>query len=185
MRAHAEVFIVPVIDVDNVATGNGGKEENPRDHNRDWDDKPLYPEVAAAQQHLRELAREDRLDVFLDLHNPAAGDLRPFFFGGPADLLVDVTRASRDRFLSMAHTRISGPLVLEEKIHETGPKYHPLWNQISDVWVTNHGNRHTVAACLETPWNTPHSTTDGYLNVGRQLGAAVADYLRGLENQSK
>lgn len=48
LRQHAEIFIVPIMDVDNAATGNGGKEANPRDHNRDWDDHPVYPEVAAA-----------------------------------------------------------------------------------------------------------------------------------------
>ena len=60
LRANAEVFLVPIIDVDNAATGNGGKEANPRDHNRDWDDQPYYPEVAAAQQRLRGWVKENR-----------------------------------------------------------------------------------------------------------------------------
>ncbi len=179
LRAHAEIFVVPVMDADNAATGNGGKEANPRDHNRDWDDAPIYPEVAAAQRRLLGFAEEDRLDVFLDLHNPSAGDLRPFFFGGPRELLPEATRASRDRFLAAARGRISGPMQLMEEMRETGPKYHPLWRQISDVWVTSHGNPRTMAACLETSWNTPHSTTEGYLAVGRQLGLSVADFLRG------
>jgi hypothetical protein len=44
--------------------------------------------------------------------------------------------------------------------------------------VSEHANPDTVAACLETPWNTPHSTTDGYLDIGAKLGRAVADFLR-------
>jgi hypothetical protein len=179
LRTHAEVFIVPVMDVDNVATGNGGKEANPRDHNRDWDDQPVYPEVAAAQRRLRELAADGRLDVFLDLHNPAAGDLRPFFFVGPPDLLSEAARTNRASFLAAARKRISGLLELQEKARETGPNYHPLWRQISGQWVNDHGNPHTLAACLETSWNTPYSTTDGYLTVGRHLGLSVADFLRG------
>lgn len=178
LRAHAEVFIVPVMDVDNVATGNGGKEANPRDHNRDWDDTPVYPEVAAAQRHLLALATAGRLDVFLDLHNPGAGDLRPFFFVGPPDLLTDTGRMNRAAFLAAAQRRIAGPMSLDEKPHVTGPSYHPLWRQISGQWVNDHGNPHTMAACLETSWNTPHSTVEGYLTVGRQLGLAVADFLR-------
>ena len=35
LRQHAEIFIVPVMDVDNTATGNGGKDAQPQDHNRD------------------------------------------------------------------------------------------------------------------------------------------------------
>ncbi len=178
LRQHAEVFIVPIMDVDNVATGNGGKEANPRDHNRDWDDKPVYPEVAAAQARLRELTKENRLDVFLDLHNPAPGDARPFFFIGPRELMAEPARVNLSNFLALARARISGPLELADKPRETGPSYHPLWRQISGQWVSDHGNSHTVAACLETSWNTPASTTDGYRTVGKQLGLAVVDFLR-------
>lgn len=178
LRKHAEVFIVPIMDVDNVATGNGGKEADPHDHNRDWTDKPVYPEVAAVQERLRQLAKEDRLDLFVDLHNPALNDLRPFFFCGPPELLSQTSRANRETFLKLAREHINGPLVLEDKPRITGPSYHPLWRQISGQWVTDHGNTHTIAVCLETSWNTPHSTTTGYHTVGRQLGLAIAAYLR-------
>jgi hypothetical protein len=178
LRANAEVIVVPIMDVDNAATGNGGKEAAPRDHNRDWDDKPVYPEVAAAQRRLREWKDAGRLDVFIDLHNPGPADLGPFFFMGPEELLTEVGRENRADFLSCARNRISGPLELQEKPRITGPGYHPLWKQISGQWVTANGNPHTLAACLETSWNTPHSTQENYRTVGRQLGLAVADYLR-------
>jgi hypothetical protein len=178
LRRHAEVFVVPLMDVDNVATGNGGKEAAPRDHNRDWDDKPVHPEVAAAQRRLLELARENRLEVFLDLHNPGPGDAQPFFSVGPPELLTETGRAIRSNFLARAQQRINGPLALAEKPRLTGPAYHPLWRQISGQWVNAHGNPHTLAACLETSWNTVHSTTEGYRTVGRQLGLAVTDHLR-------
>lgn len=179
LRGHAEIFIVPIMDVDNAATGNGGKEAAPRDHNRDWDDKPVYPEVAAAQQRLRTLAKENRLDVFLDLHNPGPSDWRPFFFLGPSEFMAEAGRVNQTNFLAATRARINGPMAVEEKPRFTGPAYHPLWRQISGQWVTANGNPHTVAACLETSWNTANSTTEGYRTVGRQLGLAVADFLRG------
>lgn len=178
LRANAEVVIVPVMDVDNVATGNGGKESAPRDHNRDWDDQPIHPEVAAAQRTLAEWGKAGRLDVFLELHNPGYADLRPFFFAGPEDLLTDLGRKNRADFLKIACAHIADPLALEEAIRITGPSYHPLWKQISTQWVTAHGNPQTFAGCLETAWNTPHSNTEGYRTVGRQLGRAVAEYLQ-------
>ena len=178
LRDQAEVVIVPIMDVDNAATGNGGKEAAPRDHNRDWDDKPVHPEVAAAQKLLKEWASHGRLDLFLDLHNPGAADLRPFFFVGPEELLTEEGRKRRSAFLAAARQQIADPMPLEEKPRITGAGYHPLWRQISGQWVNEHGNSHTVAACLETSWNTPHSTPNGYQAVGRQLGLAVADYLR-------
>jgi hypothetical protein len=119
------------MDVDRVTTGDGGKESAPRDHNRDWDDQPVYPEVAAAQQRLREWAAAGRLDVFLELHNPGFADPRPFFFAGPEDLLADAGRRNRADFLALAHQHISDPLALEENARITGPGYHPLWKQIT------------------------------------------------------
>jgi hypothetical protein len=163
------------MDVDNVATGNGGKEANPRDHNRDWDAKPVYPEVEAAQKRLRQIAEEGRLSFFIDLHNPAAGDKRPFFFTGPPEFLTPAGRERRDRFVEIAVQRISDPLALLETPRITGPSYHPLWKQISGQWVNANGNPDTVAICLETSWNTPHSTTEGYRTVGRQLGLSIAE----------
>jgi hypothetical protein len=179
LRAQAEIVIVPIMDVDNVATGNGGKEAAPRDHNRDWDATPVYPEVAAAQKQLKAWAEAGRMDVFLDLHNPSAGDSRPFFFVGPEELLTEEGRKNRAAFLQIAERRIAEPLPVEAKPRLTGPAYHPLWRQISGQWVNANGNPHTVALCLETSWNTPHSTTEGYLTVGKQLGQTVAEFLRG------
>ena len=60
----------------------------------------------------------------------------------------------------------------------TGPAYHPLWRHKSDVWVDEHARTDAVAACLETAWNTPYSTTAGYREVGAKLGRAIADMLR-------
>lgn len=177
LREHAEVFVVPVMDVDRVATGDGGKESAPRDHNRDWTDVPHYPEIAATQRRLLGFAAEGRLAVFLDLHNPGPNDRRPFFFVGPPELLSDAGRANRERFLGLAAARLDGPLALDPKPRVTGRNYHPLWRQISGQWVNDRGNPHTLAACLETSWNTPHSTTAGYREVGAKLGRALADYL--------
>lgn len=177
LRDSAEIVLVPIMDVDRVVTGDGGKEADPHDHNRDWSETPHYPEVAAAQDHLKAFAAEGRLAVFLDLHNPASRDLRPFFFVGPPDLLSETAQANRERFLDLAAAHLTGPLALDPKPRVTGANYHPLWRRISGQWVNDHGNEHTLAACLETSWNTRHSTSDGYRAVGRQLGEALAAYL--------
>lgn len=180
LRSHAEIFIVPIMDVDNAATGNGGKEAAPRDHNRDWDDQPVYPEVAAAQQRLRTLAKEDRLAVFLDLHNPGPGD-PTFFFVLEPQFLKEPMIAQCQRFVELAYGRISKikPLIpMSNRPKTTGPSYHPLWRNMSASWVSMNGNPDSVSLCLETIWNYENSTTTGYGAVGRELGRATADYLR-------
>lgn len=179
LREHAEVFVVPIMDIDNTAAGNGGKDALPQDHNRDWSPKPHWNEVQAAQRKVAELVAEQRMDVFLDLHNPAPGD-PTFFYILPAELLKEPARALRDRFIELAYERISRaepriPMSSRPKL--TGANYHPLWRQISSNWVNMHGNEHTVSLCLETGWNFTHSTTEGYRAVGRNLAAAVQAYL--------
>ena len=104
LRQYAEIFIIPVMDVDNTATGNGGKNALPHDHNRDWSAKPHWNEVRAAQQRVGRLIDEGRMDVFLDLHNPAPGD-PSFFYILPSKMLKEPMIGLRDRFIDLAYAR--------------------------------------------------------------------------------
>ena len=179
LRQHAEVFIVPVMDVDNTATGNGGKNALPHDHNRDWSRKPHWNEVRAAQRKVGKLIDEQRMDVFLDLHNPAPSD-PSFFYILPSEMSKEPMISLRDRFISLAYARISKvkpQLPMSSKSRVTGASYHPLWRQISANWVSMHGNPQTVSLCLETMWNHKNSTPTVYQAVGANLAAAVAEYL--------
>lgn len=179
LRQHAEIFLVPIMDVDNTATGNGGKDAQPQDHNRDWSPQPHWNEVRAAQRLVGDLIKQGRMDVFVDLHNPAPGD-PTFFYILPDELLKQPMIGLRNRFIELAYGRISKikPLIpMSNKPKVTGAGYHPLWRQISANWVALHGNEHTVSVCLETVWNYENSTTEGYRAVGAQLAGAVRAYL--------
>ena len=179
LRQHAEVFIVPIMDIDNTATGNGGKDAQPQDHNRDWSAEPHWNEIIAAQRQVAGLIEEGRMDVFLDLHNPSPDD-PTFFYVLPSELLKEPMIGLRDRFIELAYARISKikPLIpMSNKPKVTGANYHPLWRQISANWVSMNGNPHTVSLCLETIWNYPNSTTEGYRSVGSNLAAATREYL--------
>lgn len=179
LRQHAEVFLIPLMDVDNAATGNGGKDAHPQDHNRDWSPEPHWNEVLAAKRGVTDLVDQGRMDVFLDLHNPGPDDPTFFYILEPA-LLKEPMIGLRDRFIDLAYARISRikPLIpMSNKPKATGAGYHPLWRQISANWVSLHGNPHTVSLCLETIWNSPSSTTTGYRAVGANLAAATREYL--------
>jgi hypothetical protein len=179
LRQHAEIFIVPIMDVDNAATGNGGKDAQPQDHNRDWSPEPHWNEVQAAQKRVGGLIDEGRMDVFLDLHNPAPGD-PTFFYILENSSLTEPMIGLRDRFIELSYARISKikPLIpMSNKPKTTGPSYHPLWRQISANWVSMNGNPHTVSLCLETIWNYKNSNPEGYRAVGANLAAAVREYL--------
>ena len=177
LRQNAEIFIVPVMDIDNTATGNGGKEGLPHDHNRDWVETPHWNEVAAAQRVITEMAGEGRMDVFLDLHNPAPNDKLAHFFAPPAEALHGRQAAAAATFNELAVAAIRKVIPIMDKPKISGPGYHPLWRQISATWVAEHGNDNTVALCLETPWNTENATVEGYKKVGAALASAVRQYL--------
>ena len=88
----------------------------------------------------------------------------------------------RDRFIQLAYGRISKikPLIpMSNQPKTTGASYHPLWRNISANWGCLNGNPHTVSLCLETIWNSPNSTTDGYRAVGKNLGQVIAEFQRG------
>ncbi len=178
LRDRAEVFIVPIMDIDNSAVGAGGKNQIPRDHNRDWDDKPYWPAVAAAQEKLRELNTEQRLDIFIDLHNPGATARHPYFYIVPRHLLNRRGQRNLNSFLACSREEMSGPLSFVGQTVESGSGYDRNWKRISKNWVSLNSAPHVVSVTLETAWNTPHSDAAGYQQVGRQLGLAVERFLR-------
>ena len=179
LRDDTEIFFIPIMDVDNVAIGAGGKEAVPRDHNRDWTATPVYPEVAAAQQRIAALAASGRLRVYLDLHNPGANAKSPYYYG-PLDYpqMTGRRRENYDRFLQTSIATMTEPLAIQPQFQfATYVKTEEERQRVSGNWVRDHSDEQAVALTLETAWNTPHSTTEGYEHVGRGLAQTVARYL--------
>jgi len=175
-RKNHEIIFVPIMDIDNVHRGAGGKSQKPQDHNRDWSDAPHWNAVAAAQKILAAAADEDRLAMFIDLHNPAAGNLFPYFYIPPADILNEAAQTNLARFLAAAKNSITGPLRFTGTVIESGSKYDAkAWDKISKNWVARLGTS-AISVTLETAWNTPASTTEGYQTVGKQLGLSIAHF---------
>ena len=81
-------------------------------------------------------------------------------------------------FLEAAAAEIRGPLRISGRTRTSDAAYDPGWARISGNWVKAHTREHVVAVCLETSWNTPASTAENYLRVGRELGLAIARHLQ-------
>jgi len=180
LRERAAVTVVPIMDIDNVVRGAGGKNQKPQDHNRDWTDRPHWRSVAAAQQRIGDMAEATRFALFVDLHNPGPGDREPFFYTCPRNLLTPLQHTRLDAFLAAAGAEISGPLAFTGRTRESGANYDRDWKAISKNWVHQHTGGAGVAVTFETSWNTPNSTQENYRQVGRRLGLAVERYLCGL-----
>jgi hypothetical protein len=178
LRANTCLHFIPIMDVDNAAIGAGGKEAVPRDHNRDWAAEPVYPEVAAAQRMIRDIYTKHGLDVFIDLHNPAPRD--PVFFFGPFafERMTGVQQRNYQRWIDIAAASIVEPLKVD-------PKYH-LANfvtteeergRMSSGWVKANTDDATISVTLETCWNSPLMSVEGYGKIGAGLGRALTTYL--------
>ena len=178
LRDRARIVVVPIMDLDNVERGAGGKGQIPHDHNRDWSDKPVYAEVAAAQKMIRKMDADGEFDLFLDLHNPAPRDSVPFFFGSPKTHLNPLREQNQKRFhQECLETLGKEPFGFSKTIRVSGPGYHPLWRAISKNWVAENTAKRAVDLTLETSWNTFQSTPKGYMDYGRALGRAIYQYL--------
>jgi hypothetical protein len=176
LRQNAQVIFVPLMDVDHVATGDGGKEALPQDQNRDWTDAPHWPEIAAAQKRILPIVKEGRMAVYIDVHNPSPGQKLPKFYVTYPPYIGEKGAALEDRFLAFARETLGEIDLVDEK--PSKPENVPEWHTISTPWFIEHGNPQTIALTLEVPWNTPQGTVEGYRALGQKLGVTVAEFLR-------
>lgn len=66
----ADVFVVPIVDVDGVCAGLSGKDRQPVDFNRDWCARPHWRAVRAIVARLDELTTKRPLTAAIDIHSP-------------------------------------------------------------------------------------------------------------------
>ncbi len=178
LRKKSVITIVPIMDIDNVVIGAGGKNQKPQDHNRDWSDSPHWNSVKSAIEQIRNMDRRGEFELFIDLHNPGARDQDPYFYLSPQEFLSDLGAKNLDRFLAASQQEISGPLAYKGRNDALAKDYDENWQKISNNWIILNTADNVVAASLETPWNTPYSNTAGYQRVGRELGKAIERYFR-------
>jgi hypothetical protein len=112
-RDNVEFLVVPFIDKDGVEDGDQGKNRLPRDHNRDYEGRSIYPETGA----LRELVptcSAGRLRFAMDMHCP-------YIRGEGHEEIYFVGTANEDnwlrvgRFSGIIEDAQVGPLVFEAK----------------------------------------------------------------------
>jgi len=174
LRQHAEIFVVPVMDIDHVATGDGGKNALPQDHNRDWTETPHWNEVAATQKQILRLAKEERLSIFLDLHNPGPAGNKLAVYVANKEYIGTEAPLLQEQFLAFIMKQFGSFRRIESKPPAVNSQ---IFYAVSEPWVAAHGNPATIGFCIETPWNTPDGTMEGYKTTGEKIAKSVAAYL--------
>ncbi len=77
------LYAVPLVDTDGVEEGDQGKNRNPHDHNRDYGENSIYPEIRA----IKKLDEEQDFRFALDFHCPTLvmNDHQVMYFVGAKD----------------------------------------------------------------------------------------------------
>ena len=117
----ASILAIPFVDYDGVIDGDQGKSRRPHDHNRDYTDAPIYPEVASILAY----AAEKGCNYAFDFHSP-------WHRGGENDLIFAVRNMvekmeKNDRFAALLEAEIT-----EGSMRYRATNDHPPctgWNQ--------------------------------------------------------
>lgn len=176
LRRKATITVIPIMDVDSVERGLGGKWQTPHDHNRDWSSKPHWRAVQAAQQELKRLDCNRQLDLVLDLHDPSwEGEFE--FWCNPYPQMKGIRRRNTDRFLAAAKTEIVGPLKFDPTVYSP----YTLDTPTAGNWSSMKTRSHVVGGTCEIGVCPPAGFTGEppsfQLQAGKELGLAINRYL--------
>ena len=177
---HVEFLCVPMMDLDGVEDGDQGKNRAPHDHNRDYLDKPIYPEVAQLKKLVPDWSA-GRLRLAIDLHCPyirGGNNQQVFFVGGPEE---EMARRLTD-FSKVLESVQSGPLPFHAK-HNI--PWGESWNNMTEAksfgrWAALQPHV-DLATTLETPYADAGDrpvTIESARALGRDLGAAIRKWLQ-------
>lgn len=183
LRNHIEFLVVPFMDTDGVQDGNQGKNQYPRDHNRDYGSGSIYPSVRAIKELVPRWSG-GRLRIVLDIHCPGlrGTDAQEIsFVGGPnAKQWKQVERLSQT--LESVQT---GPLKFSSK---NNMPFGESWNTLANVkpgeetcdgWGS-HLDGIWFATTIEVPYASSAGMPmmpDSARSFGRDLARALGTYL--------
>ena len=175
MPSDISVLCVPFVDYDGVVDGDQGKSRYPHDHNRDYTEKSIYPEVAAIKAY----AEKYGCNYGFDFHSPwHKGDENDTVF------IVRNSIEKTDRFERFAD-------ILESEITENSMAYkktndHPPftgWNQPSTSFACVMTNRPEcdIAFALESAYfGTEENkvSPDRLVELGKCFAVSVKRYIK-------
>ena len=164
---NARILVVPFVDYDGVVDGDQGKSRIPHDHNRDYIDTPIYPEVNSICKHM-------------NIYNCVCGfDFHsPWHKGGVNDKIFVVRNlkekeAEFDRFASILESEITEKSMKYSKENDYPPCTN--WNQPSSSfgYTTNTRPDCLLAFTLESAY---FGTADNKVSAQRlvELGKCFA-----------
>jgi len=152
-RKQNVLYAVPLVDKDGVEEGDQGKNRKPHDHNRDYGETSIYPEIQA----IKELNRAHAFPFALDFHCPTLvmQDHQVMYFVGakqhPQYNFENVTEFAGWIKKGLPKTAPHGPLVWLRKETDSSPKNSRYFGFKKNA---------IMAATFEFPFAPPGKATD-------------------------
>jgi hypothetical protein len=172
LRRQAIIYVVPLMDADNAATGGTGKDRLPVDFNRDWDSPSYWPAVTAVKQKMIETSAMNQLKIFIDVHNPFPGqnDNNMWFYSSQN---TGIRSANLDLYRKLLNEN-AGYTFNREPLYATD-------GQTAQKWVDSVFAGIDFSTGLETGWvnrtDNAEWTIPLYRLNGEVLGRGMCDYI--------
>lgn len=181
-RENWEVVAVPFMDKDGCEDGDQGKNRAPRDHNRDYNERPIYPEVAAMMK--LGAAMTNRVLAAVDLHCPhirGEWNDRVYLVGAE-----DRKRAAQQaEFAAVWEREQAGPVKFRAR---DVLAFGSSWNTTNNYsagrtfarWAGQTFRDARLATTIEIPFADAlgaEVNAESARALGRDLAAALAEYL--------
>lgn len=162
-----KVLCVPFVDLDGVFDGDQGKSRVPHDHNRDYTDAPLYPEVEAIKEYMEKTGA----NYAFDFHSP-------WHWGGKNDMIFIVRKTAElddeiDRFGTILESECGEDTMKYKTGHDQ--LFGQDWNKGGSTFATE-ALKHPECALAFTLESAYFGTADNVVTPEKliSLGRAFA-----------
>ena len=173
---NTSLFVVPIVDFDGVTEGEHGKDRDPHDHNRDYIEENIYPEVGA----IIDYAKDKEITYAVDFHAPSHRI-------GRSNRVYVVRKFPHfeerfDNFGRLLEARCGGDAMTYDMQYDVHPNVG--WNKDATPTFSTYFNIRTDCKLALTLEVTHYGTDDNKVTAERLINTGKA-FCRALDDYSK
>lgn len=181
LRANAELFVAPLVDVDSVEAGGTGKHRAPICFARDAGPAPHWNAIRSL---VRTWTEQGPPDLYLDVHGPG-GDVEDIYFYVPeVQLTSPQYEADLARFTRLLTETKMARTLYHQRVYRCPLKPDNMGqNMAGTPYLYMHRqyfgrSRLRLALGVETPWGFPGYDTETFQQCGADYGRTISRFMR-------
>lgn len=174
------ILCVPFVDLDGVIDGDQGKSRRPHDHNRDYIENPIYPEIRAIKKYCDKYG----CNFGFDFHSP-------WHKGGENDSIFIVRNCLEKEILFDRFSAIFEKEITEKSMEYKKTNDHPPftdWNQPSSSFGCVMNSRpecHLAFSLGSTYFGTSANkvSSERFIELGKSFGKAIKLFINDFKDR--